>query len=80
LCLNSSEKKGGKKEEEYLGIKPTRPNAAYIYFSTENVPKIKAEEKIDHKSAMGRAGEIWRGMSDSEKKKYNDMHDRDVER
>lgn len=81
----SSKKKGAKKEkdeapEEDQYIQPTRPIAAYIYFSTENVPKIKADEGVDHRTAMKRAGEIWAKMSDAEKKRYNELNERDQKR
>ena len=29
---------------------------------------------------MKRAGEIWSGMGDKEKKKYNEMHEEDLKR
>ncbi len=73
-------KKEGKKEEEYLGVKPTKALGSYIFFSNENVPKIKADEGVDHRTAMKRAGEIWGGLSADAKKKYEDMHDKDLKR
>ena len=29
---------------------------------------------------MARAGEVWNKMNDKQKKKYNEMHDKDVKR
>lgn len=85
LLTLSKDKKGKKtdeKEEEKNenAVKPTRAISAYIYFSNEMVPKIKQDEGISHKAAMGRAGEIWRGYSESDKAKYDKMHDDDVKR
>ena len=61
-------------KEDKVG-KPTRPVNAYLYFSNEIIPKIKAEDGVDHRTAMSRAGERWNKMSDDQKKKYEDMKD-----
>jgi hypothetical protein len=29
---------------------------------------------------MSKAGEIWKGLSEEERKEYDDMHDEDVKR
>eukprot|EP00347_Sterkiella_histriomuscorum_P007433 403348940 len=80
------DKKKGKKDEakeeedDEPVMKPTRAISGYIFFSNEMVPKIKVDEGIPHKQAMSRAGEIWKGYSDEEKKKYEKMHEKDQER
>ena len=51
-------------------MKPTRPLASYIFFSNENVPKIKSETGCGHKEAMTKAGELWGKMNDKEKAPY----------
>jgi hypothetical protein len=57
---------------------PKRPISGYICFTTDMVNKIKEKEKIEkHTDAMKRCGELWSKMSDKEKKKYTDMHDKD---
>jgi hypothetical protein len=61
-------------------MKPSRALSAYIYYSNEWVPKIKKDEGLDHRAAMSRAGELWNTMKDEDKKKYNDLHDKDVKR
>lgn len=53
-------------KEDKIG-KPTRPVNAYIFFSNEIIPKIKADEGVSHKDAMSRAGEMWGKMTDAEK-------------
>lgn len=92
VCVAKSGKKPGKKgakekeeEEEQKAaedhtLKPTRAISAYIFFSNETVPKLKAEEGISHKEAMGKAGKIWNDLSEEAKKPYNKMHDEDVVR
>ena len=43
--------------------------------------KIKSDEKIEvHQDAMKRAGEIWKGMSDKDKKKYETLAAKDKTR
>ena len=61
-------------------LKPTRAISAYIYFSNEMVPKFKQEKGISHKEAMKETGDLWKTLSDEQKKKYDDMHEADVER
>jgi hypothetical protein len=55
---------------EEKAAKPTRALSSYIFFSNEMVPKVKAEEGVQHKDAMKRCGEIWATYGDEEKKKY----------
>ena len=57
-----------------------RPLSAYIFFSNEMVPKVKAEEGISHREAMSRAGELWGKLSDADKKKYDEMNAADKKR
>ena len=75
-----STKKGKKVEKEDEIGKPTRALSAYIFYSNETIPKLKAEEGIAHKDAMGKAGQIWNTLTDDKKKKFNEMHDADVMR
>lgn len=44
------------------------------------VPKVKADEGVDHRTAMSRVGELWGQAKDEDKKKFNDLHDKDVKR
>lgn len=77
---NKKKKVHKKEEEKDERVKPQRPLNNYIYYSNDMVPKIKAEQGIPHKEAMVKAAEIWKEMSEKEKKPYNDMHYQDVER
>ena len=77
---DSEEEEEEKEEEVDRTMKPTRPIAAYIYYTLEAVPKIKADEGIPHKDAMGRAGALWKELSDEQKKKFHKKHDEDVAR
>ena len=78
------QKKGGKKgeieEEKAEERKPQRAISAYIYFSNDQVPKIKEKEGVSHKEAMSLAGAKWKEISDKEKKVYEDMHAKDQKR
>lgn len=82
---DKEEKKGGKNKKkdekpEQDVIKPTRAISAYIYFSNDIVPKLKAKEGLSHKDAMGRAGKLWGEMSQKEKEPYEKMNKDDVAR
>jgi len=59
---------------------PKKPLSAYLYYTGENVNKVKEKNGITHVEAMRKCAEIWNGMTDKDKKKYNDMHDKDVKR
>ena len=61
-------------------VKPKRPLSAYLFYSTENVNKIKEKEKVTHLQAMAKVGEAWNKMNEKQKKKYNDLHLKDVAR
>ena len=61
-------------------MKPTRACSAYIYFSGEMIPKLKADEGVAHKDAMARAGKLWNELSEDKRGPYNKMHDDDVKR
>lgn len=62
-------------------VLPKRPSSGYICFTTHNLNRVKEEEKIAiHTQAMVRCGAIWNAMTPAEKKKYEDMHDKDVKR
>jgi hypothetical protein len=84
FAIGKSAKKGGKKEEKVVeedtSLKPTRPISAYIYFSTETIPKLKADEGIAHKDAMAKAGKLWNELSEEDRKPYNKLHDESVAR
>jgi hypothetical protein len=57
-----------------------RPIAAYIYFSTEMIPKIKAKEGLSHPMAMKKAGEMWNSASEEERAPYIQKNLEDKER
>jgi len=58
-------------------VMPKKVMSAYLYFTTDQMNKIKEKEGCTHPEAMKKAGEIWSKMSDKDKKKYNDMHEKD---
>ena len=63
----SSDHKKKAKYDENVRL-PKRTTSAYIFFTTENVNKVKAERKLEkHTEAMAACGEIWRGLSDEQK-------------
>ena len=59
---------------------PKRPLSAYLFFTGENMQKVREENGCTHVEAMKKCAEIWNSMSDKDKKKYHDMHDKDVKR
>ena len=61
-------------------LKPTRAISAYIYYSNETIPKLKKDEGIAHKDAMGKAGALWNELSEESKKPFQKLHDADVVR
>lgn len=61
-------------------MKPTRAIGAYIFYSNETIPKLKASEGISHKEAMGKTGKMWNDLSEEAKKPYVKMHEEDVVR
>jgi hypothetical protein len=82
LIIGKSAKKGKKaaEEEDDGKLKPSRPNSAYIFFSTEIIPKLKKDEGIAHKDAMSKAGALWNELTEEKKAPYNKLHDDDVKR
>ena len=83
VMIEKSAKKGKKEEEKKVEdntLKPTRPSSAYIFFSNEMVPKIKADEGIPHRDAMAKAGKLWQELSEEKKKPYNDKNEEDKQR
>lgn len=61
-------------------VLPKKSMSSYLYFTQEQVNKIKEKEKCTHLDAMRKAGEIWNKMMDKEKKKYGDMVAKDQNR
>ena len=61
-------------------MKPSRPTATYIFFSTATVPKLKADEGLSHKEAFAKAGRLWNELTEEQKKPYQKKHDEDVAR
>jgi HMG (high mobility group) box len=51
-------------------LKPTKPLSPYIYFTTENVPKIRIEKNCSNVDAMREAGARWNQLSEEEKSPY----------
>ena len=59
---------------------PKKPLSAYLFYTTENVNKLKEKESCSHTEAMKKCGQLWNGLAGDDKQKYTDMHDRDVTR
>ena len=51
-------------------LKPKKGTSAWIYFNTETVAKLKAEQSMEQKAAFAKSAEIWKGMSDTDKAPY----------
>ena len=61
-------------------LKPKKPTSPWIYFNNEILAKLKSEQGLDQKSAFTKSAEIWKGMSDEQKKPYLDKNKQDEER
>ena len=59
---------------------PKRALSAYFFFTGQNIPIIRNDEKCTHMEAFKLAAAKWGSMADKEKKKYEDLHDKDVKR
>jgi hypothetical protein len=58
-------------------VVPKKPLSAYLFYTTENVNKLKEKEGCTHPEAMKKCGELWNKLNDEEKKVYNEKHDAD---
>lgn len=56
---------------------PRKPLSAYLFYTTENVNKLKEQEKCTHPEAMKKCGALWNALTGEEKKKYDEMHGND---
>lgn len=59
-------------------VVPKKPLSAYLFYTTENVNKIKEKEGCTHPEAMKKCGELWNKLQPDEKKTYEDKHDKDA--
>lgn len=59
-------------------VVPKKPLSAYLFYTTENVNSLKEKEGCTHPEAMKKCGELWNKLSEDEKKKYEQKHDKDV--
>lgn len=66
--------------EDENAVKPSRANSAYIFYTLDVIPKIKAKEGLSHPQAFKKAGEQWNNLTEEEKKPYAKKHDEDVVR
>ena len=61
-------------------ILPKKPLSAYLFYTTENVNKIKDEQSCTHTEAMKKCGELWNSLEPEKKAKYEGQHNNDVTR
>ena len=61
-------------------VVPRKPLSAYLFYTTENVNKLKEKENCSHPEAMKKCGQIWNNLEADEKKKYEDKHQVDQNR
>ena len=59
---------------------PKRPLSAYLFYTTENVNKLKEREGCAHTEAMKKCGELWNALDVVGKQPYQDKHDLDAKR
>ena len=53
-------------------LKPKKGTSAWIYFNTETVAKLKEEQGLEQRQAFAKSAEMWKALSDDDKKPYND--------
>ncbi|OMH79994.1 Non-histone chromosomal protein 6 [Zancudomyces culisetae] len=60
---------------------PKRSLSAYMFFSQENREKVKRDNPSATFGELGKLlGEMWKGLSDTQKKPYNDKAAADKQR
>lgn len=70
----------GKKSSKAGKEKRVSKPSAYLHFGKVMRPKLKEDEPdLPQKEYMSRIGELWRDLSDKEKKKYEAMRDKEWE-
>jgi len=77
------QKKDAKKEKkiEESEDKVKRPKNAYFFFTAEHRDEIKKNKPdLKQKEIFKELGELWKNLSDSKKKKYEEMAAKDKER
>lgn len=59
--------------------KPKRNRSAFIIFSSEMRPLIKSEngQKLNSNEMMVKLADLWKGLKEEERKKYNDMAEKE---
>ena len=72
--------KGKKSEAEEEKMKPSGPMSAYLYYTTELIPKLKAERSCTHQEAFKLAASQWKELSDKDKSPYLDKSNQDKAR
>jgi hypothetical protein len=60
---------------------PRRPQSSYFHFRREKLPEVKAQNpNIRITKISKKLGELWKALSDEEKRNYQEMARRDRER
>lgn len=49
---------------------PKKPLSAYLFYTTENVNKLKESENCSHTEAMKKCGQLWNSLEGPGKQKY----------
>ena len=78
MTTKKSNKESDKNEQFVL--KPKKPTSAWIYFNTATVAKLKIEKKLDQKEAFAKSAEIWKTLSNEDKKPHQEKSKADEER
>ena len=59
-------------------VVPKKPLSSYLFYTKENVNRLKEEKGCTHPEAMKFCGDNWVRLDDEGKKKYHELHDKDV--
>ena len=72
-------KKEAASDKPYVN-KPKKPTSPWIFFNNEKVAELKRDKGLDQKEAFTRSAEIWKSLSDEQKKPYFDKNKQDEDR
>ena len=75
--INTKETKDTKKPSKPVSVCPKRALSAYFIFMGEVREKITAQG-IKGKDVGVEAGKMWRGFSDKDKLKFEELHKKDI--